>query len=84
MYKIRYDCNLLMSMNEFPEGSNSSIMQGLAQSTELGLFDTELIQETIQFKWEQYASKIHYIGAILHFSYAICLITYIKYTFVIE
>lgn len=83
MFKIKYDCNLLVSVNEHPDDETTSIMQGLSQTNELALFDTELVKETIEFKWNNFASKIHFIGAGLHFGYTFCLITYIKYTFVV-
>ena len=81
MVKIRYECNLLVSMNE---DENGTIMDALSKSDELDLFTTQLVIETINFKWEKFAQQVHYFGTGLHFAYAICLIWYIKWTFIIS
>jgi hypothetical protein len=78
--KIKYSLNILTSMLE---SENHTLMSALSQSGKGELFDTELVQKTIEFKWRKFASKIHFLGTTLHFLYLICLISYIKYTFVV-
>lgn len=80
MFKIKYEALMVTSMSELTE--DGRLMEALAKSEELELFNTELAQEIIMFKWNQFAGGIHYLGAILHFVYAIALLTYIKWTFI--
>ena len=81
MYKIKYEALMVTSMSEITD--DGRLMEALAKSEELELFNTKLAQELIMFKWNQFAGGIHYLGAILHFVYAIALLTYIKWTFIV-
>ena len=76
--KVKYSLNILTMMREY---ENCTLMCALSES-DIKLFETELIKKTIEFKWEKFARKIHFIGTTLHFLYLVCLISYIKYTFV--
>lgn len=82
MYKIMYSCYLLTSMNEDTE--DGRLMDALAESDELEIFSTDLVHEIIDFKWQQFAGRIHTVGAFMHFTFAIILQAYIKWTFIVQ
>ena len=45
------------------------------------MFDSEAIQDIVDFKWTTYANRIHYIGAVSHFIFIITLSAYINTTY---
>lgn len=81
MYKIKYDCLFITAMSE--ETEDGRLMDAIANSDELEIFNTALVRDVVDFKWENFAGSIHYFGAFMHFFYAVILLFYIKYMFVI-
>lgn len=65
------------------EGEDGRLMDAIAQSDENKIFETALVKDLINFKWREFAAGIHYLGAFMHFAYALILLFYIKYMFVI-
>lgn len=61
---------------------DGDIVTAVAESEEVELFLTDTVMDMIDFKWERFASKIHYIGMIIHIIYCVYLLLYIKLTFV--
>ena len=49
MFKIKYEAYMLTSVSE--ETEDGRIMDALANSEELELFNCEMVQEVINFKW---------------------------------
>ena len=49
MFKIKYEALMVTSMSEMTE--DGRLMEALAKSEELELFNTQLAQEIIMFKW---------------------------------
>ena len=68
--------NLLTKMTETEE-NGLSLMQVLANSEEVEIFNTDLVKDVIDYKWYTYAIKIHALAAIVHASYVLVLIFYI-------
>ena len=46
-YKIAYQLNILPSMSE----ADGQLMEALANSEELPMFQTDLVQDLIEYKW---------------------------------
>jgi hypothetical protein len=51
-------------------------MHVLSQSDELEIFETDLVADIVDYKWNTYAYKIHSMAAIVHLSYVLVLIYY--------
>lgn len=80
VYKIRYNLNLLTSMSE----EDGTIMDAVASSEELPIFETEMIMDMIDYKWRTYARRQHLIGGFFHLCYIFLLLEYIRRTFLEE
>jgi hypothetical protein len=50
---------------------------------EMDIFQSSVMQDLVTFKWETYAYKVHYTGAMMHLFYIGCLSIYIYTTFLI-
>jgi hypothetical protein len=64
-FKCKYQINLLLSMSK----EDGSLMQAVADTDELEIFETEAIIMLINFNWTQYAGKIHSTAALSHCCY---------------
>jgi hypothetical protein len=60
--KIRYRVNMLTSMSQ----EHGKIITAIADSNELEIFEIELVKDMIDFKWEHFAQRSHFIGAFFH------------------
>jgi len=47
-----------------------------ADSEELGMFETEAIQDLIEFKWIQFSWSLHFFGCCIHMGYIVILLVY--------
>ena len=85
-FSIEYGAYLFTSMEQSKEdeitGEKLRLVDALSESTDLALFETQVVKDVINFKWQQFARRIHYFGAFMHFSYAIALFYYVKDVFV--
>ena len=54
------------------------------ETDELEIFETESLQQVIQFKWDTYGRKHHLFGCMMHMFYTFILITYVKNAYLIE
>ena len=77
VYKIKYQLNLLTSMSE----EDGSLMDAVASSNELAIFETDMIRDMIDYKWRTYAKRQHLFGGFVHLVYVVVLGFYIKLTF---
>ena len=59
-----------------------SIMNILCESSELNLFNCDVVQDLIIFKWGAFAMKWHLIGCFYHFFYMIILCIYISKVYI--
>ena len=66
--------NFLTSFSE----QDGSLMKALCSSNELEIFQSDLIIDLIDFKWEAYAAKIHKIGFFFHILYILLIAFYIN------
>jgi hypothetical protein len=55
-----------------------SLMLMCSNSDELDLFCSNAICDVINFKWDEFALKIHMVGCFFHFFYMTILIIYIN------
>lgn len=80
VFKIKYQLNILTSMNNSQDGD---LMDAIAKSHELPIYETESIMEMIDYKWDTYAFNQHKIGGFIHMIYVLVLIGYINHTFLV-
>ena len=53
----------------------------MADPDELEIFDSKPLQDLIDFKWDAYAYKIHYVGVFMHIFYVLMIAIYIYTTY---
>jgi hypothetical protein len=75
LYKIKYTLNLLPDMDYVEDGS---LMNAFGDVEELEIFDNKVVKDLIEFKWNQYAGKFHYIGATIHVIYVLIFNYYVS------
>ena len=89
VYKIKYSVNLIPIIGPYiiPENKETGqekefinddveLMNTITASEELDIFETESIQQLIEFKWQTYAMKHHVFGCVMHFFYLTMLVIY--------
>lgn len=59
-------------------------MQLCGETEELEIFETEALQQVIQFKWDTYGRNHHLLGCIMHLFYTFILILYVKQSYIVE
>lgn len=60
---------MLCSMSE----EDGKLIDAIANSEEMEIFVTDLVQDLIDFKWTRFAKKVHLRGFYFHIAYIICL-----------
>jgi len=60
--KINYTLNLLCSMSE----EDAKLIDAICDSNELELFETKLLRDLIDWRWNAFAMKIHKVGFYIH------------------
>ena len=94
MFKITYLLNTIPQIGEYMIhdketdkfeffNKDKSLMDMCQESDELELFNSLAIQDVIDFKWTEFAYKIHLVGCFFHFFYMTILIIYINAIYVI-
>ena len=87
IYKIKYSINLLAQIDmhiienkdkKFAVNEGVSLMSLAGESEQLSIFDTESLNQVIQFKWINYGKSHHVFGCIMHFLYTLLLVVYTK------
>ena len=86
VFKIKYDLNLIPQIGTHivknENGQNEyinehiSIMKLCTEGNEFDIFSTSTINDYIQFKWETFGKKFHFVGSTAHLMYVIVLILY--------
>ena len=74
MYKIKYTLNILPSIDEFED----SLMNACGETVEVEIFESKVIRDLIEFRWNKYAGKFHYIGLSIHTLYVILFNFYVS------
>ena len=54
-------------------------MEACGETDELEIFECKVLRDFIEFKWNSYAGKYHYIGASIHACYLITFNFYVSY-----
>jgi hypothetical protein len=57
------------------------LIESIANSNELSIFETKLITDMIDYKWDNFGQFSHLIGAGIHIIYALGLMRYINNVF---
>lgn len=57
------------------------LMTAIAGTNELGLFDTDIVRDVIDYKWNAYAYGMHSTNGLIHFLYVASLMFFINYTY---
>ena len=65
VFKIRYTLNVLPSIDEHDD----SLMNALGETEEITIFSSKVIRDLLEFRWNLYAGKFHYIGLGIHTFY---------------
>lgn len=60
---------------------DGSLMDAVANSDELSIFETDTVRDMIDYKWYRFAKKQHLFGGFVHLVYIVVLILYINHTF---
>jgi hypothetical protein len=58
-------------------------MRLLKDTEELEMFDTEVIQEIIEYKWMTYGRSHHMMGLAMHFVYTFTLTLYVNEVYLV-
>jgi hypothetical protein len=74
VFKIRYYINILSFATE---DEDKAMINAIAESEEMDIFETPLIKDYIDFKWERFAFRQHLIGFCFHITYVVTLMYYI-------
>lgn len=77
VFKIKYKANILPMVCE----DNGRLTNAIAESEELAIFQTELVKDLIDYKWQVFALRQHTIGLVFHLTYVLALLYYINITF---
>ena len=77
LYKVNYHLNLLPSMSQ----EDGKLIDAIAESDELEIFETDLVIDLVDFRWEKFARKTHIRGLVVHITYILTLTMYIRSTY---
>ena len=76
VFKIRYTCNLLPSVDE--TGQFGTVINAMVDTDEIACLLHEATQSMVDFKWERFARRQQLIGFMCHVGYQIMLFFYIN------
>lgn len=76
-FKIFYQLNLLPAMSE----EDGQLMEALSLSDEVTMFDCDVVKDLIEYRWNKFAFRYHFKGALAHLIKLIALILYINYIY---
>lgn len=78
VHKIKYSLNLLTSTRN----DEYSLMDLLANTDQIEVFDTLPVQDLIEFKWRAYSQHFHFVFAIIHMIYLLTFILYVNFIYI--
>ena len=73
-YKIKYCVNFLPACTK----QDQSIIQAISKSEELEIFESDIVKELIEFKWNSFAYEQHKRNLYMHLLYVASLLYYVK------
>lgn len=92
--KIKYSINLMLQCGMYiKENKNGpseifnpdiSLMNLFADTEELEMFDTDTIQNIIEYKWTMYGRQHHFLGMAMHMFYTMMLTVYVNEAYLKE
>ena len=74
VYKINYYLNILTSVSQ----KDNSLMDALANTEEIEIYELDSVKDMLDFKWEKFARTTHKIGFYFHMTYILVLLFYIN------
>ena len=80
LFKINYQCNLLISSDQ----TLAKLTDVIADTEELAIFETDLIIDTIDFKWNKFAKRVHQTLFFFHICYIVACAKYIRKAYLID
>lgn len=60
---------------------DGKLIDAIAESEELAIFETDLVIDLVDFKWEKFAKTVHMRGLLVHITYIMTLTMYIRSTY---
>lgn len=83
VYRIKYTLNLLPGavVHDANGQPQVSLMELLASTDDLDIFDTKVVTDYIHFNWDNYASHVHFFGAFIHLIYVTTFSIYVHMVF---
>ena len=60
---------------------DGKLIDAIADSDELEIFETDIVIDLVDFRWEKFARIIHLRGLVVHCIYIITLMMYIRSTY---
>ena len=78
LFKIKYTLNILPSVDQ----SELSLMETCGNVQYLCIFNAKSLQDLLEFKWNNYAKQVHYIGFLSHLLYLIVFSAHVSYVYV--
>ena len=63
---------------------NVSLMNQFSETDELKIFDTDILQQMIKFKWEKYGMRHHLFGCVMHLFYTFIFTVYVANAYIKE
>ena len=87
-HKIKYELNILpnIGMHIADDGKKInkevSLMKLICDSNQLELFNCDVVQDLIDFKWQRLGKRWHLVGCIFHFFYMFILMYYINMVYI--
>ena len=89
MFKIKYSINLLPAVGMYIEENSDnelgweyvngedSISTLFTESTEIEIFETEAVQQVIEYRWKTFGLRFHIASIVFTFFYQLLLNIYI-------
>ena len=65
-------------MPKSKEDGHDSLMELLANTDDLDIFDTKVVRDLLQYHWDNYALHVHSFGAAMHFLYVLTFFFYVS------
>ena len=74
-FKIKYTLNVLPQMDKLDFDGN--LMDLFGDTDQIDMFQTQVVQDLIEFKWERYGRIIHKSAASVHIVYVVTFLLYL-------
>ena len=75
LFKIKYTLNLLPQIDNYQH--HDRFMELLGDTDQIELFQTKVVKDLIQFKWDEYGKNVHYLAATVHGIYVITFLVHL-------